>query len=48
MSDAERAQNVAPELRDEATRLYWSKMGIGWPLKAIFGMIVVVPFLSVV
>jgi len=48
MSDAERAQNVAPELRDEATRLYWSHMGIGWPLKAIFGMIFVLPITSIV
>lgn len=37
MSDAERAGNVLPELREEATALYWSNMGIGWPLKAMFG-----------
>ena len=41
MNDVERARNVALELRGEATKLYWSNMGIGWPLKAIFGMLFV-------
>ena len=48
MNDVERARNVAPELRDEATRLYWSNMGIGWPLKAIFGMVFALPITSIV
>ena len=48
MNDIERARNVAPELRGEATKLYWSNMGIGWPLKAIFGMVLVTPYPSVV
>lgn len=38
MNDAERARNVLPELREEATKLYWSNSGVGWPLKAIFGI----------
>lgn len=48
MSDAERARNVLPESREEATALYWSNMGIGWPLKAIFGMVLFAPYPTVV
>ncbi len=44
MSDAERGQNVAPEMREEATKLYWSNMGIGWPLKAIIWMVILLPY----
>lgn len=44
MSDAERAKNVAPELRAEATNLYWSNNGVGWPLKAIIWMIILLPY----
>jgi hypothetical protein len=33
-SDAERVRNVAPEHRAEAIRLYWSCMGVGWPITA--------------
>jgi len=29
MNDAQRALNVSVELKDEATKLYWSNMGIG-------------------
>ncbi len=47
MTDTERARNVAPELRDEATRLYWSYMGIGWPLKAIIASIIMLPWPTV-
>jgi hypothetical protein len=38
MNDVERVRNVLPEMRDEATMLYWSNMGVGWQLKAIFGI----------
>lgn len=48
MSDEERARNVLPELRDEATSLYWSNMGIGWPLRAILGMVIISPYPTVV
>lgn len=48
MSDAERARNVLPESGEEATALYWSNMGIGWPLKAIFGMVFFAPYPTVV
>jgi len=44
MSDVERARNVAPELRELATKLYWSHMGIGWPLKAMIGMALLSPY----
>jgi len=48
MSDVERVQNVAPEMREEATKLYWSNMGIGWPMKAIIGMVILLPYPLVV
>lgn len=35
---------VKPELRETATALYHSNMGIGWPLQAIFGMALVCPY----
>ncbi|MBA6254391.1 hypothetical protein [Colwellia sp. MB3u-55] len=44
MSDAERVQNVAPEMREEATKLYWSNMGNGWPMKAIIWMVFLLPY----
>lgn len=44
MSDAERARNVEPSLRDEATELYWSGMGVGWPLTAILWAIILMPY----
>ena len=44
MSDAERTRNVAPELRDKATELYWSGMGVGWPLTAILWAIILIPY----
>jgi hypothetical protein len=43
-SDKDRVRNIAPELRDEATKLYRSRMGIGWPLKAIFGAVLLIPY----
>ncbi|MBU1293623.1 MAG: hypothetical protein KJ609_06985 [Gammaproteobacteria bacterium] len=48
MSDAERARNVAPEQRELATKLSWSNMGIGWPLKAMIGMVFLSPYPTVV
>lgn len=48
MSDAERSRNVLPAMREEATALYWSNMGIGWPLKAIFGIVLFAPYPTVV
>ncbi len=44
MSELERLQNVSPEMRDKATQLYWSNMGIGWPMKAIIGMVILLPY----
>lgn len=46
MSDLERALNVAPELRAEATKLYWSNMGVGWPLTAVLWIIMWLPYPS--
>lgn len=48
MSAAERAKNVLPESQEEATELYWSKMGLGWPLKAIFGIVLFAPYPTLV
>jgi hypothetical protein len=42
--DEDRVRNIAPELRDEATKLYWSIMGIGWTLKAIIGAVLLIPY----
>ena len=35
MSDVERTMNVQPEFREEANKLFWLNMGIGWPLAAM-------------
>ena len=43
-SDKDRVRNIAPELRDEAIKLYQSRMGIGWSLKAIFGVVSLIPY----
>jgi hypothetical protein len=43
-SDKDRVRNIAPELRDEAIKLYQSRMGVGWPLKAIFGVVSLIPY----
>jgi hypothetical protein len=48
MSDAERTMNVAPELRAEATKIYWSSMGVGWPLTAMLWAIMLLPYPTVV
>ena len=44
MSAAERARNVEPSLRDKATELYWSGMGVSWPLTAILWVIILIPY----
>jgi len=44
MSETERLQNVVPEMHEEATQLYWSNMGVGWPMKAIIWMVILLPY----
>jgi hypothetical protein len=44
MSDLDRARNVLPEFKEEATKLYWSTMGIGWPLQAFIWMVILSPY----
>jgi hypothetical protein len=43
-SDEERLRNIPPDLRAEATKLYWSRMGIGWTLQALGGAILLIPY----
>jgi hypothetical protein len=43
-SDEERVINIATEFRDEATKLYRSRMGIGWTLQAIIGAVLFIPY----
>ena len=43
-TDAERFRNIAPQFRDEATKLYRSHMGIGWTVKAILGAVLLIPY----
>ncbi len=44
MSEVERLQNVAPEMHEAATNLYWSNMGVGWPMRAILWMVILLPY----
>ncbi|MEL6354099.1 MAG: hypothetical protein AAFR58_20460, partial [Cyanobacteria bacterium J06627_28] len=44
LSDTERLRAVEPASRALATELYGSIFGIGWPLKAIFAMVMVLPY----
>ena len=37
--------NVLPENRERVDRLVTSIMGIGWPLKAMFGFVMTIPYL---
>lgn len=49
LSDAIRNKSVLPHNVEEATRLYGSLMGIGWPLQAMFLLVyVAIPFLILV
>jgi hypothetical protein len=43
-TDEEQLRNIAPEFRDEAVKLYRSHMGIGWPVKAITGSVLLIPY----
>jgi hypothetical protein len=43
-TDEERLRKIAPEFRDEATKLYRSHMGIGWTFKAIIGLVLLIPY----
>ena len=47
-SDVERFQNVVQENLEKVKRLETSIMGIGWPLKAIFGFVMTIPYLIIV
>lgn len=44
ISHEERIEEVPVELRQEATKLYNSRFGVGWPVKVIFGMFIVFPY----
>jgi hypothetical protein len=43
-TDEEQLRKIAPEFRDEATKLYRSYMGIGWTFKAIIGVVWLIPY----
>jgi len=43
-SDEDRLRKIAPEIRDEAIKLYRSTMGIGWTLQAIIGAVLLIPY----
>ena len=45
MSETEFFGNVLPENMDKVKRLETSVMGIGWPVKAIFGFVMTIPYL---
>ena len=44
MSDLERLEKVSPEDHNEAIYLHRANMGVGWPLKAMIWMIVLLPY----
>ena len=48
MSEPERCEKVLPENMERVTKLKNSIMGIGWPLKAMFGFVLLSPYLVVV
>lgn len=43
--DGANYENVLPENRERVDSLVTSIMGIGWPLKAIFGFVMTIPYL---
>jgi len=45
MSESEFFGNVLPENMDRVKRLETSIMGIGWPVKAMFGFVMTIPYL---
>ncbi|HYF04071.1 MAG TPA: hypothetical protein VEC36_11880 [Patescibacteria group bacterium] len=48
MSEPERYGNVVQENLENVRSIEMSIMGIGWPLKAIFGYIIFIPYLLIV
>lgn len=40
-------ENVLPENREHVKILVTSIMGIGWPLKAVFGFVLMIPYLII-
>ncbi|MDT3738834.1 MAG: hypothetical protein RO257_04960 [Candidatus Kapabacteria bacterium] len=45
MSETEFYRNVSPENMEQVKSLETSIMGIGWPIKAIFGYLIFIPYL---
>jgi hypothetical protein len=43
-TDEDRLRKIAPELRDEAIKLYRSTMGIGWTFQAMIGAVLLIPY----
>lgn len=43
-SDEDRVRNIVPKFREEAIKLYQSRMGIGWTFQALIGAILLVPY----
>ncbi len=48
MSETEFFGNVLPENLDKVKRLETSVLGIGWPVKAILGFVMTIPYLIIV
>jgi len=48
MSEMEYYGNILPENLDKVKSLEISTMGIGWPLHAIFGWVMIIPYLIIV
>ena len=48
MNESEFYENVQLENRERVNSLVTSVMGIGWPLKAIFGYVFTIPYLIIV
>ncbi len=44
-NETERLENVAPVNLEKVKRLESNIMGIGWPLKALFGYVFIIPYL---
>jgi hypothetical protein len=47
-NDAERFKNVTSEHKERVKEILISVMGIGWPVKAIFGFEMFIPYLIIV
>ena len=48
MSEIERYEKILPENIERVKKIENSIMGIGWPLKAIFGFLIFAPYLLIV